>query len=283
MLLEEIDLALEKGCLLSKEAFHPLPRIDERDVWDNLDPEVKAYYSGQAVALEGRPIAPLTARMYAEFDKSGDRVTFERPYFDRRKTLFSLLMCECLENKGRYIPDIEDLVWAICEETTWVVPAHLYQNSLGDGKSKPLASSRLAKSHIDLFAAETASMLSWTVYLLGSRLKDEIVSRIDGDTVDERHIVGIGRCVGIFKASGPRLIEINLRMKRIGRIEHSNIRHVCTALKQSLCAGNKGEEITARSDNIILGIGHVTSDRMHKHGVGTVRKGVAGLAVNQIC
>ena len=181
MLLEEIDLALEKGCLLSKEAFHPLPRIDERDVWDNLDPEVKAYYSGQAVALEGRPIAPLTARMYAEFDKSGDRVTFERPYFDRRKTLFSLLMCECLENKGRYIPDIEDLVWAICEETTWVVPAHLYQNSLGDGKSKPLASSRLAKSHIDLFAAETASMLSWTVYLLGSRLKDEIVSRIEDE------------------------------------------------------------------------------------------------------
>ena len=108
MLLEEIDLALDKGCLLSKEAYHPLPRIDERDVWDNLDPEVKAYYAGQAPALEGRPVAPLTARMYAEFFYSGDRQIFEKAYFDRRKTLFSLAVCECIENRGRFIPDIED-------------------------------------------------------------------------------------------------------------------------------------------------------------------------------
>ncbi len=181
MLLEEIDLALDNGCLLSKEAYHPLTRIDERAVWDNLDPEVKAYYAGQAMTLEGRPVAPLTARMYAEFWKSGDRQIFEKAYFDRRKTLFSLAVCECLENRGRFIPDIEDLIWAICEETTWVVPAHLSQNSMGDGKVKPLAEPRLARTHIDLFAAETASMLSWVNYLLGSRLKAEIVSRLEDE------------------------------------------------------------------------------------------------------
>ena len=181
MLREEIDLALDKGCLLSREAYHPLPRIDERAVWDNLDPEVKAYYAGQASALAGRPIPPLTARMYAEYFNSGDRQIFEKAYFDRRTTLFSLAVCECLENQGRFIPDIEDLIWAICEETTWVVPAHLYQNSLGDGKPRPLAQPLLAKSYIDLFAAETASMLSWVSYLLGSRLKAEIVSRLEDE------------------------------------------------------------------------------------------------------
>ena len=181
MLREEIDLALDKGCLLSREAYHPLPRIDERAVWDNLDPEVKAYYAGQALALQGRPIPPLTARMYAEYFNSGDRQIFEKAYFDRRTTLFSLAVCECLENRGRFIPDIEDLIWAICEETTWVVPAHLYQNSLGDGKPRPLAQPLLAKSYIDLFAAETASMLSWVSYLLGSRLKAEIVSRLEDE------------------------------------------------------------------------------------------------------
>ncbi|MCR4620881.1 MAG: heparinase II/III-family protein [Clostridiales bacterium] len=184
MLLEEVDLALDGGFLLSRKAFHPLPRIDERDVWDNLDPETKAYYAGQAQALVGSPIPLLTARMYAEYCVSGDRQMFEKAYFERRRRLFALCMCECLENTGRYIPDIEDLIWAICEETTWVVPAHLYQNPSGDGRVRFLADPGLARNYIDLFAAETASVLSWTNYLLGCRLKAEVVSRLEWEVSD---------------------------------------------------------------------------------------------------
>ena len=170
MLYESVDQAVESGRLLSREEFHPLPTISERDVWDNLDPEVKAYYDGLSQSLLNYTPAPLTASLYADYFRTGTRVNFERVYFERRAKLYGMCLAECIENQGRYLDRIFDLMWMICEETTWVIPAHLHQNTLGDGKPHPVPEDSLARTYIDLFAAETGNLLAWAKYLMGDKL-----------------------------------------------------------------------------------------------------------------
>ena len=181
MLYESVDAALAEGCLVSKEEFHPLPDINERDIWKHTDPETRAYFSGLSAALLNYVPGILPASLYADFYISGTRVTFERQYFERRRNLYAMCMAECIEDRGRYIGKICDLIWAICEETTWVIPAHMHQVEEGGFKDQPLPTPETAKAYIDLFCAETASVLAWAKYLLLPRLSayPAITGRID--------------------------------------------------------------------------------------------------------
>ncbi len=85
-----------------------------------------------------------------------------------------------MEGKGRFTDDIINGVWAICEESSWCLPAHIGQAKGVPDPGQPV---------VDLFAAETAAMLAFTDYLFGSelarsspllkkRLRDEVHSRV---------------------------------------------------------------------------------------------------------
>ncbi len=74
------------------------------------------------------------------------------------------MLDEVFENEGRFLDDIVNGIWAISEETYWGVPAHLDIQSAGHGLPD------VDEPTVDLFAAETASLLAWTLYLLGDRL-----------------------------------------------------------------------------------------------------------------
>jgi hypothetical protein len=82
----------------------------------------------------------------------------------RREQLRALVIAECVEGKDRFLGDIVNGVWATCEETFWGVPAHLGLQRAGSGLPDA------AEPVVDLFAAETSSLLAWTEYLLGTRL-----------------------------------------------------------------------------------------------------------------
>jgi hypothetical protein len=73
-------------------------------------------------------------------------------------------MAEIFENKGRFMDNIADGVWAICEETFWGVPAHLGAQKRGTGLPD------VTEPTIDLFAAETGALLAWTYYLTRDKL-----------------------------------------------------------------------------------------------------------------
>jgi len=102
---------------------------------------------------------------YLKFKINGNRSEYEAMYFARRKKLNRLLIGELIEHKGKYLPDIADGLWMICEESTWVLPAHLYlQKKVEEGMADP------DETVIDLFAGETGALVSWTKFLL----KDEL-------------------------------------------------------------------------------------------------------------
>src|ERR1019366_10230059 len=80
------------------------------------------------------------------------------------KKLQDLVMAECMEGKGRFADEIANGVWLICEESFWGVPAHLGQQKAGVGLPD------VAEPIVELFAGETANLLSWTAHLVGPQL-----------------------------------------------------------------------------------------------------------------
>ena len=106
----------------------------------------------------------LLATTFLDFKRNGNRSRFEADSFGRRAMLQHLVLAECMEGKGRFVDDIANGIWLICEETFWGAPAHLAAQKAGVGLpdvSEPI---------IELFSAETAELLSWTNYLLAPQL-----------------------------------------------------------------------------------------------------------------
>ena len=134
-----------------------------------------------------------------DFRRTGNRTAFESPYLLRRSVLTDLVLAECACDDGRFLDDVINGLWAICEESTWSLPAHLDQSPahgcLPDVRS-PM---------VDLFAAETASLLAWSLYLLGPRLaavsvlleariRDEIRQRILAPSLARDDFYWMGLC-----------------------------------------------------------------------------------------
>ena len=109
-----------------------------------------------------------------EYYRSGNRTESEREYFRRRKHLSSVAILALLYPEKSYMTEVQDLIWAICDEYSWALPAHT------DGTlEKDLVC-------IDLFSSETGFMLCELLEVfedkiapvIKNRVKKEIFSRI---------------------------------------------------------------------------------------------------------
>jgi hypothetical protein len=148
-------------------AWHPYPTAAERTAWQSLPAEVITALIEQGAACLGYAWPALPATLFLEFARMGNRSRYEQAHFDRRHTLEALVLAECAEGEGRFLDDIVNGVWAMCEESYWGVPAHISAQKAGSGLPD------VAEPTVDLFVGETAALLAWTDYLLGSRL-DEV-------------------------------------------------------------------------------------------------------------
>ena len=164
--------------LLSREAFHPFPKYGETG-WDHLPEEAKRVLVSRAELLAEKDWLSLPAVRYMDFVKNGNRSRYEKVYFEHRQRLRALVAAECVERRDRFIDSIINGVWAICEETTWAVPAHSYSFKSPDQGLVDIERDRVT---LDLFAAETGANLAWVLYLIGDRLGeacDAIPRRIE--------------------------------------------------------------------------------------------------------
>jgi len=67
------------------------------------------------------PQTPYT--LYREFERNGKRDDYQRVYFAKRSMLTRAVM-EMITGDDSMRDVIQDVLWSICEETTWVLPAH---------------------------------------------------------------------------------------------------------------------------------------------------------------
>jgi hypothetical protein len=141
--------------------------------WGNkpdIDPELAKAYIEKGEKYLNYTWESLPVTVYMDFARNGDRSRYEKIYFNRRNVLGSLLMAECIEGKKRFLDDIINGLWLICEETSWVVPAH---NNHHNNSGKKWACPQDDPMYIDLFAAETGALMSWVLYILEAPLEEE--------------------------------------------------------------------------------------------------------------
>jgi hypothetical protein len=168
---EECDLLSKKyppeklkKIILSTEEWHPFPNSFEREAWQELPVQVQTAHIKQAEEhLNGDWETPK-ASVFLEYVRNGNRSNYQSVSFGRRTQLAELVLGECMEDKGRFLDDIMNGVWTICEETYWGVPAHVGAQKRGPGLPD------VKEPTVDLFAAETGMLLAWTDYLVGDQL-----------------------------------------------------------------------------------------------------------------
>ncbi|MDR1636020.1 MAG: heparinase II/III-family protein [Treponema sp.] len=157
-----------------KRKFEPFPRYGDRKGWEALSEDTKRRCLEEARKLRGKEWQSLPAVLYLDFYRNGNRSRYESRCFQRRRDLFYLTLGECIEGRGEYLDDIINGIWLICEETSWVVPAHINHDRSEPGKSSPSPLKELpdlaGDIYIDLFAAETGALLSWVYYFLGNAI-----------------------------------------------------------------------------------------------------------------
>jgi len=141
------------------------PTINDRPAWQSVgDTDAFKSVVTRAEELLSRPMPELTDTLFLDYSKTGNRTRCQRVLSDRHGRLPQLVLAECIENQGRFLPAIEDTIRAICSERTWVMPAH-------DGG---LQNFNGTTREIDLAVAGLSWNLGTAYYWLGEKLSPEI-------------------------------------------------------------------------------------------------------------
>lgn len=152
-------LSTIKESLVSQNQFKPYPKTANE--WKAALPDSvikNVIKAGEAVL--NYTFEPISATRSLDFTRSGDREQHSKISFGKRNALIELVLAESVEDKGRFTEAIMNGIWSICEESFWGVPAHISGTALPN-----------VEDHIvDLFAAETASVLALTDYFVGDKL-----------------------------------------------------------------------------------------------------------------
>ena len=148
-----------KETLIPGKDYKPYPTSVED--WKKVVPDsiIQQVIKNGEEALS-TPFEQISGSMSLDFVRSGDRSVHGKLSFGKRNRLTALILAESVEGKGRFMEAIFNGIWSICEESFWGVPAHISGTGLPDVEN-PV---------VDLFSAETASVLAMADYFVGDKL-----------------------------------------------------------------------------------------------------------------
>ncbi|MCU0489971.1 MAG: heparinase II/III-family protein [Chloroflexaceae bacterium] len=157
------DSALIADILRNTSGVFPFPTLAERERWQPLAATaVGRDILNRAETALVQPTPPIPATAFLAFQRDGAREPYETPHEQRRTRLILFALAECLQGQGRFLDAALDEIWAICEESSWVIPSHAADYALGlPDPNQPL---------VDLYSAITAVTLAEADYLLNDAL-----------------------------------------------------------------------------------------------------------------
>lgn len=118
-----------------------------------------------AKELSSQQIPSLSYQKFRLFWDTGDRQEYQEIYFDRRRRLLVYALLVWMEQgKSEYVHELEDILWAICQEGMWSLPAHFL-----DKEEKDLPLDKYP-GNLDLFACETGFAIAETLRMCGGYL-----------------------------------------------------------------------------------------------------------------
>lgn len=161
--------------LLPREQFLPLPKYEDEQEWKTVNDEARSLILKHAEEILDKPMPRATASAYMQYYRTGKRDYDQEVDRPMCHALFWLTAAECLERKGRFMDSLIDYIWALCETTSWSLPAHNWQGLEGSwggpGGTRPLPD--IKDQHICLVASITAEYMAWTLYIMRKKL-DEV-------------------------------------------------------------------------------------------------------------
>jgi hypothetical protein len=113
--------------------------------------------------VKDKPLTELSFSSFMSYAKTGERLTYENEYFARRRALRDYALITWCSGDETAAKQLENVMWAVCNEFTWCLPAHLGED--------------IFTETIDLFSAETAQTMAEIISLLYEKLSDEIIKR----------------------------------------------------------------------------------------------------------
>lgn len=145
------------------------PRIEDRAAWQRAGrlPGLRDIVQ-QAQRLLKVPMPELSNDAYLDFSRTGNRNLGQAVIGQRHKRAATLVLAECVEGKGRFLPAIEESILALCGDRSWLLPAH--DRSLDNFNGRVF--------EIDLVSAATSWNLATANYWLGERLSEPVRQRI---------------------------------------------------------------------------------------------------------
>lgn len=114
------------------------------------------------------PITELPWSLFRLYEDTGDRAKFENPKNDRRRRLNylqTLILSGRVKDNSLDEP-LNDILWATCDEYTWVLPAHIWNQT---GRSDDI--------QLDLGSCHVAYALAEALYLLGDHVDPRVAKR----------------------------------------------------------------------------------------------------------
>jgi hypothetical protein len=160
------------------------PVAAEREAW--LAAAQASGFSGAVTAAEvelARSMGAWDDELYLEFSRNGERARGEEMIRARGRRLMRLMWGELVENRGRFVPAIEETLRELIRQRSWVLPAH-------DGKLLNFN----GRPNVDLVSATDSFQYAQVLHLLGDKL-DEGLRREVAAEVERRVLAPVRRMV----------------------------------------------------------------------------------------
>src|SRR5437867_12891926 len=98
--------------LIPLSQWHPFPKTTKE--WEDILPDtIREKITRQAEQYSTMPFQSLPASLMLEYVRTGNRSNYEAVSFQKREQIFTLVLAEAVEQKGRFTSAIADGVWSI--------------------------------------------------------------------------------------------------------------------------------------------------------------------------
>ena len=149
----------------------------DRASWSAVAPKLAAMIPEAEKAM-ATPLPPFDPDAYLAFTRTGDREPMQRNLGARQNRLVPLVLAECVEGKGRFIPAIAEVMDSLVAMPSWTLSAHDAQ----------LVNFHGVRYYVDLNAADMGDTLAETLYLLGDKIPADTRARVAAGM--EKHVFG---------------------------------------------------------------------------------------------
>jgi hypothetical protein len=150
--------------------------------------EFLVYLKKEGDRFRKEPVPSLPYSLFVLFDEQGNRERFQKPYFERRNRLLVYGLSSWLWKRPEDISSLQDIIWAICDEYSWCLPAHMGGKSLfpasetvfslSRGETGIITEPRFDNTlAIDLFACETGLALAECCAALEDHIAPAVLER----------------------------------------------------------------------------------------------------------